>query len=162
MKHMSAPRFFPITILLLSLSMSAGPAAYAQTSSGTGAATTAPRIYEASIETTVSGTISEVVKRPKAGLPLGLHLMVETAQGQMDVHLGPYYARIAAQKGLLPGATIQVTGETFHYNAGDVFLARTITVGGQTLTIRNQTGFPVRPVPAGKRTVRGTQQTGGQ
>jgi hypothetical protein len=160
MSRYRAPVFFLTVIWLLAFSISVAPTAFAQTPSA--ATTTAPRIYEAARETTVGGTISEVVTRPKAGLPLGLHLMVETAQGQMDVQLGPYFGRLAAQKGLLPGATIQVTGETFHFNAGDVFLARTITVGNQTITVRNQYGFPVRPVPPGARTVRGTQRTGGQ
>jgi hypothetical protein len=162
MNRFRALVFFLTVVLPLAFSISVAPTACAQTSPATTTATTAPRLYDAAKETAVSGTISEVVTRPKAGLRLGLHLMVETAQGRMDVQLGPYFARIAAQKGLLPGATIQVTGETFHYATGDVFLARTITVGNQTITVRNRYGFPVRPVPAGKRIVRGTQQTGGQ
>jgi len=162
MNRFRAPGLFPAVFFVLVFSASFTLPAFAQSAAAASTSAVSSRIYEASKETTTGGTISAVVQKPKAGLPLGLHLMVETPQGQMDVQLGPYYARIAAQKGLQPGATIQVTGETFHYAAGDVFLARTVTVNGQTLTIRNQYGFPVRPAPAGVRTVRGMQKTGGQ
>lgn len=159
MSQLRAPVSFLFAILLLAISMSAVPPACAQTQTSTAPAV--PRMYDAAKETVMSGTISSVVTRPKAGLPLGLHLMLETPQGQVDVHLGPYLGRVATQKGLVAGASIQVTGETFHFNAGDVFLARIVTVGDQTITVRNQNGFPVRPVPAGARTVRGTQSSGG-
>jgi hypothetical protein len=88
--------------------------------------------------------------------------MVETVQGQVDVHLGPYFGPIAAEKGLVPGASMQMTGVSSHFEAGDVFLARVIVVGNQSLTIRNLNGFPVRPVPGGARAVPGAQSSGGQ
>ncbi len=162
MNRFCTPVFLLCVIFLLALTLSVAPAAFAQAQSATSPAAAAPRMYDAARETVVSGTISEVVTRPTAGLPLGLHLMVETPQGRMDVHLGPYFARIAAQKGLVPGATIQVSGESLHFNSGDVFLARTITAGNQTIIVRNRNGFPVRAMPAGTRIVRGMQPTGGQ
>src|SRR5271155_346541 len=128
-------------ILLIAIFISVAPAVFAQTPTTATAAPAVPRMYDTSKETVVSGTISEVVARPKAGLPLGLHLMVSTAQGVVDVHLGPYYGRIAAQKGLVAGASIQVTGVTSRFAAGDVFLARTVTAGNQTLVIRNRNGI---------------------
>lgn len=155
MRHFRAPVSVLPAALFLAVTIITAPAAQAQTQSAT---TPVPRMYDLAKETVVSGTISEVLTRPKAGLPIGLHLTLSTAQGQVDVHLGPYFARIAAQKGLVPGASIQVTGVTSHFNPGDVFLARLITLGNQTITVRNHNGIPVRPMPAG---VRGMQQTGG-
>jgi hypothetical protein len=146
--------FFLVLSGLLSLQ------AFAQSQNQASAAA-APSVYDATKEVVLQGTISGVVTRPKPGLPLGLHLMLETTQGQVDVHLGPYYGSIAAEKGLVPGATIQVTGVTSHFHGGDVLLARIIAVGNQTLTIRSQRGFPVRPAAAGTRAVRGAQSSGG-
>jgi hypothetical protein len=119
-------------------------------------------MYDASKEAVLRGTISEVVTRPKAGLPLGVHLMISSAQGVVDVHLGPHFGRVAAQQGLVPGAAIQVTGVTSHFDGGDVFLARIVVVGNQTLIIRNQNGVPAYPAPSGTRPVRGPQPSGGQ
>jgi hypothetical protein len=147
--------FFLVLTSLVSLP------AFAQSQNQASAAPAAPSVYDATKEVVLQGTISSVVTRPKGGLPLGLHLMLETAQGQVDVHLGPYYGNIAAEKGLVAGATIQVTGMTSHFKGGDVFLARIIVAGGQTLTIRSQRGFPVRPAAAGTRAVRGAQTSGG-
>jgi hypothetical protein len=160
MNHYRVPMSYFSATFLLTFSISLGPGAFAQTQSAATAGPAVPRMYDAAKETVVSGTISEVVTRPKAGLPLGLHLMVSTAQGQEDVQLGPYFARIAEQKGLVPGATIQVTGVSSHFAAGDVFLARTVTIGNQTITIRNRNGFPVRPAARVTRTVRGMQSSG--
>ena len=162
MRRGFAPEFLRSAIFLFSLLVIAAPAALAQAQSGTNPATVAPRIYDATKETGISGTITEVTTKAKTDLPLGLHLMVTTAQGAVDVHLGPYFARVAAQDGLVPGAAIQATGVVSHFTAGDVFLARTVTVGNRTLTIRNRNGFPARPMPAGARVVRGTQASGAQ
>ena len=108
----------------------------------------ATRAYDTTKEVILRGTISEVVQRPAAGLPMGLHLMVSTGQGTVDVHLGPYLGRSAAEKGLVAGAQIQMYGMTTHFDAGDVFLARVVVVGKQTITVRNEHGIPVRTAPA--------------
>jgi len=151
---------FPASIFLC-FSLVLIPEAFAQSQGETTRAAVVGRVYDSTKEVVLSGTISEVVTRPKAGLPLGLHLMLETTQGQVDIHLGPYAGRIATQRGLVPGATIQVTGMTMHFSAGDVFLARTIVVGNQTLTIRNQNGMPIRTAPAGTRAASGASPEGG-
>ncbi|HKM90827.1 MAG TPA: hypothetical protein VJX29_09435 [Candidatus Acidoferrales bacterium] len=147
----------------LSLSLFAAIAlpAFAQTPGGSAAAQPTPHAYDITKEVILRGTISQVVQRPAAGLPLGLHLMVATGQGTVDVHLGPYLGRIAAEKGLVAGAAIQMYGVTTHFAAGDVFLARIVVVGNQTITVRSENGFPVRPIPAGARTTRGPQPAGG-
>ena len=158
MKRACAPRMFLSAVLLLTLSLCAAPA---RAQSGSSPAPANPRVYDASKETVISGTIASVTTKAKPGLPLGLHVMLSTAQGQMDVQLGPYFARIAAKEGVVAGATIQVTGVASHFNAGDVFLARTVTVGGKTITVRNKNGFPARPGASGARVVGGAQPAGG-
>jgi hypothetical protein len=160
MRRSQSPRFLH-AILSLSLFAAIASPALAQNQSGSAAALPAPRGYDVTKEVTLRGTISEVVQRPAAGLPLGLHLMVSTGQGTVDVHLGPYLGRTAAAKGLVAGAAIQMSGITTHFAGGDVFLARILVVGNQTITVRNENGFPVRPVPAAARTASGAQSSGG-
>lgn len=158
MRIRQASVFFPY-VLFAALFGTPAPPASAQNQQPSGSPAAVPRIYEASKETVIRGNISEVVARAARGLPLGLHLMTATAQGTVDVHLGPYFARAAGEIGLVPGATIQVTGVNAHFEAGDVFLARLIIVGGQTITVRNENGIPLRPAPPGARVAR---PSGGQ
>lgn len=162
MSKSCAPAVFLYSAILYAVSLFATPQLFAQSQPAPGAPVAAPRMYDTAKESVVRGAISEVVSRPKVGLPLGLHLIISTAQGAVDVHLGPYFARIAAQKGLVAGATIQVTGVSAHFAPGDVFLARLIVIGNETLVVRNANGFPVRPLPAGSRGPGSTQPTGGQ
>ncbi len=147
------------SVLIFALCSILAPQSFAQSQAP--AAKNAPGMYDSTKEVVLNGTISGVVARPKPGLPLGLYLTLTTTQGQLAVHLGPYYGRVAAEKGLVAGATIQVRGVSTSFAAGEIFLARTITIGGQTLTIRSQNGFPVRPAANGRRGAQGTQATGG-
>jgi len=151
-KH-CAPLILLSGVFFLAVFVLLSPQSFAQSPQPAAAAASpaVPRMYDATKEVVLNGTISEVVSRPKTGLPLGLYLMLTTTQREVAVHLGPYYGRIAAEKGLVPGATIQVTGVTSTFTAGEIFLARTVVVGGQTLIIRNQNGIPVRPPPAVSR-----------
>jgi hypothetical protein len=162
MSKICAPVLLLYFVFFFASSAVLTPQSLAQSQASALPAPVAPHMYDSTKEVVLTGTISEVVARPKSGLPLGAYLMLSTAQGQMDVHLGPYAGRIAGQKGLIPGATIQVTGVTAHFAGGDVFLARTIAAGNQTLTIRNQNGIPVHQVPAGTGAMRGTSSSGGR
>jgi hypothetical protein len=155
MRRSQSPGFLH-SLLALSLFVAIASPAFGQTQRGG-----APGAYDISKEVTLRGIITQVVQRPAAGLPLGLHLMVTTAQGTVDVHLGPYLGRAATEKGLVVGAAIQMSGVTNHYPGGDVFLARILVVNDQTITVRNERGFPLRPVPAAARTERSLQSTGG-
>jgi hypothetical protein len=153
-------------VVVLSLALAGIPplSAQSQTQSQTqnqASPPAVPRVYDASREVVLHGAITETTTKPPKGLPLGLHLMLASSQGNVDVHMGPYFSQTATEKGLIPGAIVEVTGVTMHLAAGDIFLARTVVVNGQTITVRNANGLPVRPLPA-TRTVRGSQPAGGQ
>ncbi|HMD30759.1 MAG TPA: hypothetical protein VKG84_02535 [Candidatus Acidoferrales bacterium] len=152
---------FLAPLLAFAAALSAPPAlAQSQAETATAAV---PRVYDVSREVVLRGTISQVVSQPAAGLPRGFHVLLSTAQGTVDVHLGPYLGRSPAAKRLITGAAIQVTGVTTHFEAGDVLLARIVLVGDQTITVRNENGMPLslRPVPPGARANRSLQPAGG-
>jgi hypothetical protein len=138
--------------------------AHAQVANPANATPAASPLYSAANEVVVAGTISEVVTHPASGLPLGVHLMLSTSQGNVDVHLGPYVAKALDFAALAQGAAIQVTGAMAHLAAGDVLLARTVVVGSRTFVVRNQNGLLLRQPPAGGPAAGGrtSRQRGGQ
>ena len=149
-----------IVILLAFLSLTAAPLK-AQSAADQHISAPAPAAYDSANEVVLRGTISQVTTQPAPGLPLGLHLILSTAQGAVDAHLGPFLSSLAAQKGLVSGASVQMVGVKAHLAAGDLFLVRTVIVGGQTIVVRNANGFPVRQVAPQPRVVRGTEQKDG-
>ncbi|MDR3722696.1 MAG: hypothetical protein P4L00_13950, partial [Candidatus Acidoferrales bacterium] len=44
--------------------------------------------YDVSKEVTLEGTVQDVVMKPAAGSIIGAHLMIATAQGAVDAHVG--------------------------------------------------------------------------
>ena len=152
----SSCSFLPVILELLLV-----PGSVRAQSVGPPASPPAPVVYSAAAETVLRGTITQVSTRPAPGLPLGLHLMVSTAQGPVDAHLGRFPAAAAEQKGWVPGVSITLVGVTVHLPAGEVFLVRTIAAGGQTTVVRNARGFPVRQVPPVQREVRGVDPKAG-
>jgi len=78
-------------------------------------------------------------------------VVIQTASGQVDVHLGDGRLLQANHLTLAAGDSIRVIGENVPYGEGTQFFARMIQKGSQTLTLRSTRGFPLRPVPkAGK------------
>src|SRR5271155_62497 len=114
MRRSYAPAFLHAMFFLALLAAIALPGV-AQNQGESAAAQPATRAYDATKEVVLHGTISQVVQRPAAGLPLGLHLLVSTARGAVDAPPAPSSPRLAAEKGLVAGATIQITGVTSHF-----------------------------------------------
>jgi hypothetical protein len=108
------------------------------------------RSYDLSREVSLQGTVVNFM--PNAAVPpLGAHVVVWTASGQIDVHLGDARLLQANHLTLAAGDSIRVIGENVPYGTGTQFFARIIQKGGQTLALRSTRGFPLRPAAkAGK------------
>lgn len=102
----------------------------------------AQRYYNPATTTTVTGTIAEVVSPVPAQGGLGVHLTLNTAQGPVDVRLGPAWYVNALNLNLKAGDTVTVTGSRVPGQATPVIIAATITKNGQTATLRDQQGVP--------------------
>lgn len=119
--------------------------------------------YDAAREATIEGTIQQVVTQHQAVSPAGVHLLVDSPQGVVDAHIGPFLNKetIAA---LSTGAAVQVIGAPLSLHGKNYFLARQLTVGGRVITVRSAHGFLVHqsaPRAAGsKRDVKSDQQKG--
>lgn len=123
---------------ILTIPLSAQAAPQSRAGKGFGPA------YDAAHETTLTGTIEEVVTKHSAGNPPGMHLLVTGPHGVVDTHLGPYLTE-ETKDALHTGTPIQVVGATTQVRGKQYFLARELSVGGRTITIRNAHGFLVLP-----------------
>jgi hypothetical protein len=106
-----------------------------------------PAIYDASKEVTLTGTVSNVVTKPTAGMIGGGHLMVATAKGTVDAQVG---RRLSGKSALAvkAGDSVKLVGVMTTQNNSQVFLVRTAENGGRTYTIRTEKGFLITPVAA--------------
>lgn len=100
-------------------------------------------VYDAAHEVTLQGTIEKVVAKPAARSPIGVHLIVATRSGSVDAHLGLLGMKQANQTGVSPGAAIEMVGAMVQVGGKEILLVRKLTVGSQTMVLRNKRGFPV-------------------
>ncbi len=142
--------------LFLFLGWLATPAG-AQTAATANAAHLTP-LYDASKEVTITGTVSNVVTKPSTNMIGGGHLIVSTAKGPVDAHVG---RRLAGTNAIAvkSGDSVKLVGVMATINHNQVFLVRTAQDGGHTYTIRNENGFLVTPMPA--RSASSTPARGG-
>jgi hypothetical protein len=135
---------FPFAIFLF-FGWLAAPAG-AQTAAAVNAARPAP-VYDASKEVTLTGTVSNVVTKPSAGMIAGGHLIVATAKGSVDAHVG---RRLSGTNAIAvkAGDSVKLVGVMATLNHNQVFLVRTAEDGGRNYTIRSEKGFLITPVPA--------------
>jgi hypothetical protein len=116
--------------------------------------------YSPARETTLTGTIDQVVSGHTAGSPAGLHLLVNAPGGVIDASLGAYLTPEARQT-LAKGAAVQLCGVTRSIDGTDYLLVRTLTVAGHSINIRNQHGFLIHPRASGPKTRLGANASAG-
>jgi hypothetical protein len=96
-------------------------------------------VYDAAHETTFEGTIQEVVVKHTAGSPAGMHLMVAGPEGLVDAHVGPFMSK-QTKEVLQPGVPVRIVGASTTLRGKTYFLARQLTVDGNTITVRSKHG----------------------
>ena len=100
------------------------------------------RNYNPSTEATVQGTVEEVTQATRGQGWGGTHLTLKSDQGTVDVHLGPTRFLEANKFTAAKGDQLKVTGSKIQYEGHDTLIAREVTKGGRTLTLRNAQGIP--------------------
>jgi len=101
--------------------------------------------YDASREVTLNGLVSTVLVRPSPGMIPGSHLLLATLSGSLDASLGIFGLRGKGAVTVAAGQQIEVTGVMRTIQDNRVFLVRTVKVGGEIYTVRNEHGVPVPP-----------------
>lgn len=110
-----------------------------------------PMNYNAATEVTLTGTVDEVKQMQPPGRGMGgVHLMVATPTGPIEVHVGPASFVTSKNFAFAKGDALTVVGSKIPMGGQDVVLAREITKGDQVLTLRDAKGFPLWSGRAGR------------
>jgi hypothetical protein len=104
-----------------------------------------PFSYDASKEATLNGTVLSVLAKPSPGMIMGSHLLLSTLFGPVDASLGRFGLQGKGALSVAPGQQVEVTGVMKTLKDKQVFLARSVKVGDQVYTMRNEYGIPVSP-----------------
>jgi hypothetical protein len=110
-----------------------------------------PFSYDVSKEVTLNGTVSSVLERPagalskSSGMIMGSHLMLATSSGPVDASMGKFALTGKGAIHVGAGQQIEVTGVMKTIKDKEVFLVRSVKVGDEVYTIRNERGVPVSP-----------------
>jgi hypothetical protein len=107
--------------------------------------------YDVAHEITLTGVIREVVTKHEAGSPVGMHLLVSSSEGVVDTHVGPFLSK-ETKDALHIGTPVQIVGAKMQMRDKEYLLARELSLGGSTITIRNSRGFLL--LPHGDRVVK--------
>lgn len=100
-----------------------------------------PGAYDVARETTVSGKVLEF-----SGASAGSALLVlQTATGSLNVHVGNPRLLKANHFTVQAGDEIKVTGENITLGDTTMFAARILQKGTQSLTVRSRNGMPIFP-----------------
>jgi hypothetical protein len=124
-------------LAILAVPLGAQPASTTRTERGFGP------VYDAAHETTLNGTIQEVVTKRVVGSPAGMHLLVTGPAGVVDTHVGSFLSKTTVAS-LRVGTPVQIVGATIQLHGKNYLLVRQVTVDGRTVTVRNEHGLLVR------------------
>ena len=116
--------------------------------------------YNANREISLIGTVVKF-ETASAIPPMGAHLTLQTASGQVDVHLGNAKVLKANHFELNAGDNVRIVGEPMALGEGTYFAARIVQKGAQAVAVRNEKGFLLTPAgtltPAQKEALRGVR-----
>ncbi len=145
-------------IMALGIVLSASSLAQAQQTSQADAQQL--RSYSMSREVFLLGTVVKF-DSASATLPMGAHVVLQTASGQVDVHLGNAKVLQAAHFTLNPGDSVRIAGEPLALGDSTYFAARIVQKGTQAVAVRNTKGFLTTPAslmtPEQKEALRGVR-----
>ena len=98
--------------------------------------------YQVGREVNLVGTVSSVVENSNTG-PLGTHVMVQSASGLVDVHVGSAKYLELNKLNLKTGDSVRIVGESFTVGTDTVFYARIVQDGTAAVAVRSPKGMPL-------------------
>jgi len=93
-------------------------------------------------DTVLEGTVVSFTA-DSAVAPIGPRLVLQTASGTVNVHLGKAAVLKQANITLAAGDSVRITGFSVSSGGASIFAARTLQKGAQSVTLRNSRGIPV-------------------
>jgi hypothetical protein len=129
---------------LFAMTAMLGVAAAASAQQPSDCCSNAGQLYSSATETTVAGTVEEVkIISPPGGGMGGLHLILNTSAGPVEVHVGPAWYVSSRNVTFAKGDAVTLIGSKVTMSGREVLVAREITKGQQVLTLRAASGVPV-------------------
>lgn len=95
--------------------------------------------WDTGSEATVAGVVSSVERGPADGV----HLLLNTEEGDLTVHLGPAWYLDRQDEAFAAGDQVSVTGMMVQSDQGSFLVAREVRKGDEVLTLRAADGYPV-------------------
>ena len=96
------------------------------------------------IETFKGEVVSVDAYTSRRGLAQGVHLLVNTGKETIEVHLGPSWYLEKQNFAIAPEDEIVITGSRIDINGEQTAIAASqIKKGNETLTLRDEEGFPL-------------------
>jgi hypothetical protein len=120
----------------------------AQTSSSRVKTNTMVPVYDLTKEVKVQGTIEKIDSFGRSG-PIGTHILIQTASGVVDAHLGFGAAASRRYLGISVGQNVTVIGMMQAVGDTSVLMARILTTPSHIFVLRNEHGIPIRGTPRG-------------
>ena len=102
----------------------------------------ARRMYDPATVVTMSGTVTGETRVDRGHGHKGVHLTLKTAEGEIQVHLGPDSYVDRQKVKIAKGDEVTVKGSKFTYDDKFGVIAQTVTRGGDTLVLRDAAGKP--------------------
>lgn len=139
-----------------------GAPAKAQDTTATAASASADAIvsaYNLAKEVKIQGTIQKIDVAVPTG-PMGTHILIQTAQGLVDAHLGHGPAAKPEYLGLSESQSVTVVGMMENFGANNVLLVRLLQTPTRIFVLRNEHGIPVRAIPRGASSTANLQKGG--
>jgi len=100
--------------------------------------------YDVARESVISGKIVQY-NSTSTTPPLGAHISLQTSSGTIDVHAGNAKVIQVSNISLQTGDSVSITGETVQFGNSNVFVARLIQKGLQSVAVRSKNGVPLLP-----------------
>jgi hypothetical protein len=100
--------------------------------------------YDISKEVSLEGKVLKFAENSPTP-PIGAHVWLETASGNVDVHIGDVRLLHNLKLNIAAGTSVRFVGQTRTVGQSTVFLARLVQVGAQVVAVRSEHGMPVSP-----------------
>jgi hypothetical protein len=99
-----------------------------------------PTAYDTTRETIYQGTVLSYTEDSPVP-PIGAHVTVQTSTGTVDVHLGPASYLRANHFSLSAGDSVRIVGASITLHNSEIFMARIVQKGQQSIVIRSLRGY---------------------
>jgi hypothetical protein len=135
------PKFYPFVVFVCA-GVCAGYAFAQRPGTNAASAKPAPGAYNIANDVSLQGTVLTFTENSQVP-PIGAHVLLQTAAGNVDVHLGDARFLRISKLNITQGASVRFVGQMTTVGKNQIFLARLVQVGAQVVAVRSDHGLPL-------------------